>query len=311
MNLYRDMTARLNTLTSAHKKPSGIILSICGFAFFAFSDTAYKFVAGSYPPLVTGFYAFSTALCVTLLLAFAGGGVRQKLATKKLKLHLTRGLILSANFFLFIYGLSGLQLAEAYSIDAFSPMVAALLAFFLLKEKLGAKRVLCILGGMIGVLIILRPGFIPLNLYALSILGGTFAFALANVINRKIGESDTPLSFAFYGLIVGITVCFFYNVSIGWIVPEARDLLFMMAAGFIAVIADISLARAFSLIDVALASKFQYTQILWGTLLGYLLFNHLPDFWTVAGAIVIIASASMMVYLEHRESAKQASVLGS
>jgi len=295
-----------NFLTAAPRGNSlGIVFGVMGFALNSFSDVAYKYVSGTCPVMVMGFYGFLSTMIFTMIAAAARGGLRRHLATQKPGLHVFRGLVMLANFFLFIYGLSGLPVAQTYVIDNLSPMVAALLAVLLLKEKLAPYVIGCILVGFAGVLIVLRPGIVPLNIYAVAILCSTVTFALMNIITRKIGERDSTLTFGLYGVGTMLVPLALYNLHLGWVVPSARDLAVLLLCGAFSFFGGLANTKAFMIADVAVVSKFQYTTLLWGGLLGYLLFGDVPDVWVVVGGAVIIGSGVYLAWRENRRSARE------
>jgi drug/metabolite transporter (DMT)-like permease len=279
---------------------TGILLAVIGFAFFAFSDVVYKYVSSSCPVLVMVFYGVTVTLACAAVSATRHGGIVRHLATERRGLHIVRGAVMLVNSFLFIYGISGLPVAQTYTIDNMSPMVATLLAFIFLGEKPERHRIACILGGFLGVLIVLRPGIIPMSIHALAVLGSTMTFAVTNILTRKIGKQDSPLTFSFYGQGVCFVVLGLYNIYLGWIVPAPKDLALLVLSGVLVFVAGIAITRAFSIADVALVSKFQYTQLLWGALLGYLVFGDVPDGWVVLGASVIIGSGICLAYYENK-----------
>jgi drug/metabolite transporter (DMT)-like permease len=158
--------------------------------------------------------------------------------------------------------------------------------------------VLVIMFGFGGVLIILRPGLIPLELASLTALVSALFFSLVNITARYMRDTrHTLLSWAFYPHLVIISILLlFFRDELQWL--RLQDLGYLAFMGGVSAFGAICVARAFAHVRTATAASFQYVQMLWGALLGYFIFGDSLDLWTAIGALVIIGSAFWLTQVE-------------
>lgn len=276
----------------------GIIFALGGFSSFAFGDVIIKYLRDFYTPYTIAF--FTTLFCSLILVAFSSklGGLSKTFRSKKLKLHLLRGLFLAVEFTLFIYGFAYLPMATAYALIFITPFVASLLAIPMLGEKVRTKQWAAILLGFIGVLVILRPGMVPISLPVVGMLVGACFFAVTNVMVRIIGEEDeTILSFALLAemVICGVTFLLFLTTPE---LPSFNHLMLLVVTGVFSAIALLLIPMAFLRAPAATISPFHYIQMLWGIIFGYLFFGDVMDIWVALGSTVIITSGIWLIRQE-------------
>lgn len=280
-------------------------LAAAGFSFYSIGDVFIKFAGSHYPPE-------QVALCINmfflpLLLSVSKhvGGLRATLRTKNLKLHLCRSVLGMVTFFAVMNGFQKLGMATSYTLLFAAPFIVAILSIFFLKQKIGIYRWASIAMGFTGVLVVLRPGMVPLDSAALLILLGACTYAVSTIIMRKIGENEPLLAFSLYGAICGTIV--FGSIMLykgSFIMPQPAHLWFFFGTAAFHVFAGFWVNRAFSSAETAVIAPFHYIQLLWGTAFGYLLFNQPIDLWTAVGGAIIVASGIFMIYRErvrHRE----------
>ena len=283
----------------------GIILSASGFTIWALGDALIKHLTGFYSVSAIVFY---NACIVTLLFLAAApwlGGLKQTFRTKKMKLHLLRGFLFFLQIAFVIYGFSQMSMAKTYAIVFSSPFIASILSIPLLGEKITVKQWLAIALGFCGVLIVLRPGIIPLDMAALSVLAGALVFSLTNIIVRiieKPGEnSETMISWGLLPELVVLT-CAFLMFLPQFALPAAEHIVMFILLAMTSAVGMIMISFAFRLAAPAVAAPFHYVQMLWGVVLGYLVFGDVLDFWTGLGASVIIASGLWLIWQEKNGS---------
>ena len=276
----------------------GVLFAIGGFSSFAFGDVIIKYLRDYYTPYTIAF--FTTLFCSVILVAFSSklGGLRRSLASKKLKFHLFRGLLLAVEFILFIYGFAYLPMSTAYALIFITPFVASLMAIPLLGERVKTKQWAAILLGFAGVLIVLRPGMVPLGLPVIATLIGACFFAASNVMVRVIGEKDeTVLSFALLAELVICGVSFMLYLTAPEL-PTLNHMLLLVVVGIFSAIALLLLPMAFLRAPAATISPFHYIQMLWGIIFGYIFFGDGVDVWVALGSAVIIASGIWLIRQE-------------
>ncbi len=268
----------------------GIILALLGFSLLSLGDALIKYLSSYYNTYSLVFYNSLFGLMVLLVLSPWLGGIRKTLGDQRIALHLLRGVLVFVQLFLIVYAFSHLPLAEAYAIAFIAPMFSALLAVPLLKDRLERHHIIAIIVGFIGVLVILRPGFIPLDTAALAALVSALFFSFVNIIARHMRDSQhTLLSWAFYPHVVILSVLsMFFSAELQWL--RSADLAYLVFMGGVSAFGAIALARAFAHGHTAVVASFHYSQMLWGVLLGYFVFGDMLDLWTAIGMMIVVTS---------------------
>jgi drug/metabolite transporter (DMT)-like permease len=276
----------------------GILLLVAATMFFSVSDATAKYLTGSLPVIEIGFirYVVFTALAA-FFVARAG---RASARVRNPALQVARGLGLLGSALFFIFGLRFLPMAEAASISFISPLLITVLSVPLLGETVGVRRWAAVVVGLVGMLVIVRPGsdaFQPAaGLAALSSL----CWALAIVLTRKMAGVDrtatTLLWSAGTGLVV-LTVLLPFDMHM----PTGRELALCILVGFLSSAGQGLVVLAYRHAAASLLAPFSYGQLIWSAVAGYAIFAAVPDRWTLVGAAIIIASG---LYTAQRERAR-------
>lgn len=280
----------------------GMMLSAFGFSLYSIGDVFIKLAAADYPPEKIAF--FINMFFFPLLLAMSGkvGGLKATLKTKHLKMHLLRSVLGMCVFFAMTTGFNKLGMAMSYTLIFSGPFIVAIMSIFFLGEKIGIYRWSAIIAGFIGVLVVLRPGVVPMEPAAIAIIVAAFCYAGSTVIIRKIGDGEPLLAFSLFGQIVS-TILFGAMITYKgeWSLPsEPVHYAYFAGTALFHVFANFSVSRAFQIVETSVAAPFQYIQLLWGLGFGYFLFGTSGmDLWTGIGAGIIVASGIYMIHREH------------
>jgi drug/metabolite transporter (DMT)-like permease len=277
-------------------------IGIALFSFFCFSllDASAKWlVVGGQAVMFVVWVRF--AIQALFLVVFFKGWKNKRLwKMERPVLQICRGLLLPGMTCFNFLALQYLQLAETISVLLAAPIVVAVLAGPMLGEWAGPRRWVAIFIGFIGVLIVVRPGTDVFTWPVLLILGSMLCNSFYLVLTRKLASVETPESLIFYS-------CFFAVVLFAPLaIPEAQmpqqlsDWFAFAMAGLAGMVGHMGLIKASKLADASKVTPFLYTQIIWMTLLGFLLFGDLPDSWTVLGMIVVAGSGLYLWYREHK-----------
>lgn len=261
-------------------------------------DAVGKYLTQSYPVFqITWARFFFHAVWLILFLRWRLVTV---VRTRRLGLQLARGsLMLIANT-LFIAGVSVMPLVSTNSILLVSPLVVTALSVPLLGEHVGPRRWACVVAGFIGALIIIRPGSGAMQWAALLPLGAACSFALYQIATRQLSQSDQPLTTLFYSAAVGAPITCLIMPFI-WVAPDWQGWVMMAGMGLIGGISHFTLIKAFTAAPAAVVSPFNYTNLIWATVLGFIVFNELPDGWTLVGALIIIVSGLYAFFREQQQ----------
>jgi drug/metabolite transporter (DMT)-like permease len=216
-------------------------------------------------------------------------------------LQFIRSILLASTTALFVWALSLIQLAEASTIMFMSPILLTALAGPVLGEQVGLRRWLGVAAGFTGAMIIIRPGMGVFALAALPPLAAALTNALYQLTTRKVADADAPivsitLMPLFGAIVTSIIVPFF------WQEPTAWEWFLLVCMGMFGAVSHYCLIRAFDAAPASAVAPFGYTTLIWAVIIGFVLFDELPDIWTFGGAGVIIASG---LYIFHRERVRK------
>jgi drug/metabolite transporter (DMT)-like permease len=272
----------------------GIGLALLAFALFSSMDAMVKWLSAGYPVHQMLFFNALFSLLPVGLMTWRAGGLRQ-LWTDRVGLHLLRGACGMLAGFCGFSAYSMMPLADAYAIIFATPLLITVLSIPLLGETVGWRRWSAVLAGFVGVLIMLQPGSGSFDLAAAAALLAAFASALSIVLVRKLSMTETTASIAFYA---NVTVVLAMGASLpfDFVWPSLGDLALMGAAGLAGGTALMLLIAGYRRAQAAVVAPFQYSQMLWGVLLGFLLWNDVPAPSVVVGATIVVGSGLFILY---------------
>jgi drug/metabolite transporter (DMT)-like permease len=274
---------------------AGIGLGALAFGLFSLMDALVKWLSASYPvPQILVCNALFALVPVGVMVARRGG--LPQLRTRRLGLHLLRGLLGTTGGLLAFYAFSRLPLADAYAIIFATPLLITALSVPILGEAVGWRRWSAVLVGFVGILVMLRPGVAPIGPGNLAALGAACASACAILLVRKLSITETTTSIAFYSNLTAVVLTGI-AFSPTFVLPSLLDLTLMAASGLIGGTALLVLIGGYRRSPAALVAPFQYSQMLWAILLGALVWGDLPEPPMLLGAIVA-GSGLFILYRE-------------
>lgn len=282
-------------IPSVHTK--SMLLALSGFFLWSCGDAAIRSLQHLPVSLIVFSYA-GFALIWMSVLSKPLGGFKETFRRPKLKLRILRGAILMGSNTLAIVAFTNLDMATAYALIFLSPFMAKIVSYLLTGER--PSRISLLLSGLafVGVLIILRPGEIPLNIGSVAALALTVFFAMGYIMGRFIGEENqTRLSMILF------QYSFLTLASLPFALPHIlelslgpREILPMILAGFTAVIGTIFSSIAFARAPASVVAPLHYSQMIWGVLFGVLFFGEWPDGFTLLGAGIIIGAGLFLIW---------------
>jgi drug/metabolite transporter (DMT)-like permease len=289
------------------------ILCVLGAAAtFALAAACVKALQGSVPVMQVIF--FRNLLAIPVLLALAMAGARQAgrlgamLSTSRPFAHVQRVIYGLMGMFGSFYGYVHLPMATVTALGFTMPFFLAALSVPMLGEKLKPSRLLPMLFGFGGVLVMLRPwegvGETGLPLVpVLVVLMGAVGWALAMITIRRMGESGESgativLWFAFGGALVGGLAAL-----PGWVWPELWQWGLLLAVGVISAFAQLLMTAAYRSGEATLLAPFEYSGIVWITLLGAMFWAEWPDLWSILGILVLVGAGLGMWWRDTRPTA--------
>jgi drug/metabolite transporter (DMT)-like permease len=298
--MFVPMAAPAGSVTvAAPALPAGLLglgLGALAFALFSGMDALIKWLSAGYPVHQLVFSNAALAFLPIGIWAWRTGGFGQ-LRTRRLILHVMRGFCGLLSALLAFTAFSRMPLTGAYAIIFATPLLITALSVPMLREQVGWRRWSAILLGFAGVLIMLRPGAETISVGALAAIGAASASAFGVLLVRRLSSTETTASIAFYSNLT-ILLAMAPGLAVEHALPGLKDALLMAIAGLLGGIALIALISAYRCAQAALVAPFQYTQMIWGTLFGLLIFGDLPDQGVLLGAAVVAASGLFILYRE-------------
>lgn len=282
---------------------TGALTALLSFAIFATHDVVVKFLGSQYSAIQIIFFSvlLGFPLVTIMLMSDRTDGHLRPVHPWWTALRTVSAVITGVSAF---YAFSTLPLAQTYAIIFAAPLLITLLAIPILGEKVGIRRGAAILVGLIGVMIVLRPGTVPLNLGHAAALAAAVFSSLASVIVRKIGQDERSVVLLLYPMMANFIVlgCALPFVYKPMPIAHVGMLGIIASFGFVAMLLIISAYRSAKAVIVA---PMQYSQMIWATIYGYFIFNEALDRYTVVGAAIIIASG---IYIVLREDSPNVSL---
>lgn len=277
---------------------TGIALMCCAVASFSCLDAIGKYLNYHMDTLQVVWARYFFAFVLTLV--FTNPVTQPGLTnTNRPFLQVGRSALLLFSTIINLFALRWLQLDEALSILFSTPFMVAALCVPLLGEWVGWRRWSAIIVGFCGVLVVARPGLGGLHPAALLSLGSAICYAFYVISTRLLSRTDSSDTTQFYTSLVGavamsIVVPFIWKSPEDWTIAGLMLLIGALGGG-----GHYLLIRAHRLVPASTLAPFIYTQMVWTTTLGYLIFGDLPHRWTIVGGIIVISSG---LYLLHRET---------
>jgi drug/metabolite transporter (DMT)-like permease len=302
----------------------GVLCITGAMLTISIQDTIVKWISGGYPLHELMLGRSIVAILLTLLLLKLEGGFGQ-LRTPYWHLHLFRGLLIFTANMCYFLALAAVPIAEALAIFYVAPLFITLFSIPFLGERVGPYRWMAVASGLLGAVIVLRPGgssepaaFLPLI--------SAVSYAAAQIFARRLGLRDKASVMAFYLQVTFILSCLASGLLFGsgtwsdgghpslaflmraWFWPAAEDLVFILAIGVLNGFGGYILTQAYRISEAAVVAPFEYLVIPLAILWGYLLWRDLPDAVALLGIALIIGGGLFVLYRE-RKLGKRAQAL--
>jgi drug/metabolite transporter (DMT)-like permease len=274
----------------------GILLFIASLFVATCVDAPAKYLLHQGVPLNTVVF-FRYLIALLALISFFAARREKPQRSQSIPANLLRGVLLTSSTFANFYAISKLPLALVVSINFAAPLMSCAMVPFILKEHVGPRRWAAVIVGFIGVLVILRPGSTSFHPAMFACLFNAFLIALFQIITRKVGFKDDPQTGLLWVFSVGL-IASAIALPNGWQMPSANLFPIAIFMGCSGLVTHYLSSQALRLAPASLIAPFQYTQLIWMTLSGIIMFGDWPDHYTLIGAAIIIGSG---IYVWHRE----------
>ena len=256
-----------------------------------------RFLSPSIHPFELAFFRSLFGFIVILPLLLRGG--IDSVRTHQPRLQMLRGVVSIAAMMSWFYGLSMVPLAEATALSFTNLINGSLAAIIFLREKMTMPRGIAVFIGFVGVLVILRPGFVQMDIGVMCVLFSALCWGCSVVIVKQLGRTDAAVSIVAW---VGIQLSILslpFALSV-WVWPTMEEWLWLSLLGTLATIGHLCMVQGLKLTDAMTIFPLDFTRLIWASLFGLFIFSEWPDVWTFVGAGIIVISGTFMLYREDR-----------
>lgn len=285
---------------TARDNRSGVILMLLAVGLLSVMDAFIKALAAHYPPLQVAALRGGASLPLIIAWILWRSGIRS-IAPRRWSLHLLRGALGVTMLTAFTYGVRELPLTTAYTLFFIAPLLITALSP-LLGETIGAHRWIAIVGGFLGVLVALRPGFSGgATLAGLAILVAAAGYAVSAITVRVLARTDTTASMVFWVMTL-ITLGSAALAAPGWVPLRAEHAWPIAGLGIVGALGQFVITEAFTRGEASLLAPLEYTALAWGVAFDALIWHALPDGFTWLGAAIVIVCGIYLVRQERRRT---------
>jgi len=268
---------------------------ITGLCFFGVTVTV-RYVGTDIPAPQAAFirYVIGTALLLPAMVSLWNRGVR---AQRPVMMGL-RGITHAFGVICWFFAMARIPIAEVTALGYLSPVVVTIGAAIFLGETLHARRVIAVVAGFVGVLVVIRPGFEEISIGQIAQLGTAPLFAVSMLLTKKLTEQNDPIVIV-VALSVVCTLALFPFAAVQWVTPNLEDILLLSLTAVFATVGHYTMTVAIGYAPLSALQPITFLQLIWATIAGYFLFAEPVDAYVVLGGSLIVAAVS---YIAHRET---------
>ena len=277
----------------------GIFLGFAGYTIFVFLDSIIKkYLVQHYPVLEINFYICLFSLIpISIALQFISGW--HVLINNKVHIQLFRGFLGLICAAIIINSFKNHAFSEIYPILFSAPLILTIFSYFILKEKVGPRRIIAVLIGFVGVLIVSRPGTVHFTFSLFLLFIGAIILAVNVLLIRMYANNQSSIAFGFYGFVAGLFLSGLYAYYV-YVPLKENHIYILFMCGIIAGTGGLCISAASKSLESSLFAPLQYFQLIAGFIFGYLFFNDLPDIYEIFGSLIISLSGLFIIYREYK-----------
>ena len=273
-----------------------VALAIASTLTAALMASCVKFISNDLNTFSICFYRCIIGLI--LILPFVAKNKFQALKSKNIKLQFGRSMINVISMICWFSALGMMQLEKAAALGFTTPLFTTVLAVIFLGEVIRVHRTAALALGFVGILVIIRPGYIPFEYSTLIMLIASLTFSFVLIFVKRLSAIDTNLTIIFYHLLFMTPV--FFIISLFFWEPITWDqLLIFIIMGTAGLLSHWCMTQSLKMSDTTFVMPLQFTKLIWVSLIGLFIFSETPDFWTWIGGVIIFVS---VIYITYRES---------
>lgn len=279
----------------------GVLFFIIAIFFISVVDTICKsFTKELHAIQLVWGYFVGINLVLWIVFFLKGEKLSELRKTNRLQLQIFRPALLVCSISSLFVGLTYLPIAEATAIGFVAPLFITALSVPILKEKVGIHRWSAVIVGLIGVIIIIRPGSDLWHFASIMPLLGAIFFALFQILTRLLSITENTYTTLFFTGLGGL-IWSSIIVPFVWVSPSQTHIIIFLLTGVLGALAHLCMISAFDRTEASLLAPYNYTKLIWVAILGYLIFDDIPSHNMWIGAAVIVSAGFYIIYRERKK----------
>jgi drug/metabolite transporter (DMT)-like permease len=244
---------------------------------------------------VAGFFRFFLGLVI--ILPYIVKNKDAVLKTTHLKQHFLRAILGLPAMLIYFSALVLLPIEKLTAISFVVPLIVTILAVFFLGEKIYIYRTLALILGFSGMLVIIRPGFVDISIGVYMVLFSALLWSINIIITKKISKDDSAITILAYQSIF-MSLLSFFIVLFFWEMPSLKTFTYLILAAMCGTVLHLTLNHAFKLVDVSMTQPYSFLNLVFASIIGYFVFEEMPDLYTWIGALIIFTGVLIISYRE-------------
>jgi len=293
MSVITEIRTRFNRVSP---NVQGMLwMALAGLIFASFMAIV-RHVGTSMNPIQVSFLRY--ALGLVFMLPFFLRVNLADLRAARFGLHAVRGVMHACGVMCWFYAMSRIPIAEVTAIGFTAPVFATIGAVMFLGEKVRARRIIAVVLGLVGAVVILRPGVAEIDPGALAMLVAAPVFAAADLISKVLTRRETSAAVVAY-LSVFVTLTILGPAIYVWRPPTVEEWVLMFVTAGLATLGHLCMIQGVKVAEVSALQPIKFLQLAWAALIGFVAFAEVPEVWTWIGSAIIVGSVS---YIAHREA---------
>ena len=223
--------------------------------------------------------------------------------TKNLKFYIVRGLFNIPVMILGFGALVYIPFEQFKAMNFLSPIIVVLLSFFIFREKIFKYRILALVIGFLGTVIIIRPGYVEFNIGTIMVLVSLLFWSFIIILSKYVSKDDSPITMVSYQY----TLMTFFALPLAiyfWETPSLLSILYVFIGAISGTILHLCLGLAYKYADLSVTQPIWFSGLIFGSGFGYFIFKEIPDLWTWIGGIVVFSSVLIITYKERNKEEK-------
>ena len=278
-----------------------ILLTMSASLFAVFMEALIRAAQYDSNVFTIGFLRFFFGLLI--ILPYLALNRFKTYKTKNLKFYIVRGLFNIPVMILGFGALIYIPFEQFKAMNFLSPIIVVLLSFIIFREKIFKYRILALIIGFLGTLIIIRPGYVDFNVGTIMVLVSLTFWSFIIILSKFVSKDDSPITMVSYQY----TLMTFFALPLAiyfWEMPSLSSIFYVFIGAISGTILHLSLGLAYKYADLSVTQPIWFTGLIFGSSIGYFVFREIPDLWTWIGGIVVFSSVLIITYNERNKKEK-------